>query len=42
MGANFRYLAPEPSVEMFVGSNICLNTIPTNSEIPVRGSLSQF
>ncbi len=35
-------LAPEPSVEMFVGSNICLNAIPTNSEILVRGSLSQF
>ncbi len=44
MGANFRYinLAPEPSVEMFVGSNTCLNAIPTNSEILVRGSSSQF
>ncbi len=25
MGANFRYLAPEPSSEMFVDCNICIS-----------------
>ncbi len=31
MGANFHYLAPEPSAEMLVGFNICKESTPTSS-----------
>ncbi len=48
IAANFRYLASEPSAEIFVIQIFtvqCQETTPTNSfayEIPVCGSLSQF